>query len=178
MSTHSELVDHTLTRETIFEKAREILDSHWGKNTPVNLKRLAKRMNITLEYMPLKDELSGMSFIEDGRAYIGVNSLHSINRQRFTIAHEIGHHVLHEKLLRTGTHVDTIILRRDHLSAKGTDSAEVQANAFASELLVPNYLLESKLPSGADMQNDELLQRLANEMKISSTALHYRLARA
>lgn len=166
-----------LSKAQIYAKARATLQVYWGRNTPVNLKRVAKRMGITLEYLPLNQKLSGMSFIEGEKAYIGVNSLHSSNRQRFTIAHEIGHHVLHEALLRSGTHVDTIVLRRDHLSAQGTDALEVQANAFASELLVPKALLESKVSSDADMQDEELLERLAAELKVSTMALHYRLTR-
>ncbi|MGB6229088.1 MAG: ImmA/IrrE family metallo-endopeptidase [Litorimonas sp.] len=167
-----------LSLEQVYEAARSVLEEHWGKNSPVNLKRLAKRMGIVLEFAPFKDQLSGISFIDDGKSYIGVNSLHSTNRQRFTIAHEIGHHVLHQELLKSGTHVDTVILRRDHLSAEGIDRKEIEANAFASELLVPRFLLESRISDDTDMQDEELVRKLANELQISSTALHFRLARA
>ena len=165
-------------RSKIYDCARDILGEHWNKPKPVNLKRLARRLDITLEFLPLNASLSGMSFIEGDKAYIGVNSLHHTNRQRFTVAHEIGHHVLHKDLLRDGTHVDTIILRRDHLSSEGRDKREIQANAFASELLIPKSLLESKLRPETDMQDEELLRSLAEEFQVSLSALHYRLARA
>ena len=36
-----------------------------------------------------------------GTVMIGVNSLHHLHRQRFTIAHECGHLVLHEGIRRS-----------------------------------------------------------------------------
>lgn len=165
-------------KEPTFQRARDLLGKYWDKPKPVNLKRLARRMNITLEFVPLDDDLSGLAFIEEGKKYIGVNALHHPNRQRFTIGHEIAHHVLHEELLRRGTHVDAIVLRRDHLSALGTDVQEIEANAFSSELLIPQALLNEKLPDHADVLDDERLIALANEFQVSLTALHFRLTRA
>lgn len=164
-------------REKIYSHARDILNEYWAKDSPVNLKRLTRKMGITLEYIPLDEDLSGISFIEGGQKYIGVNALHHPNRQRFTIGHEIGHHVLHEELFLSGTHLDTIVLRRDHLSARGTVDVEVEANAFASELLIPQQLLSKRLPEDADMQDEDMLERLARDLKVSLTALHFRLAR-
>ena len=71
-----------------------------------------------------------------GEPPTGVNSLHAPVRQRFTIAHELGHAVLHA---REGIHLDQAFrLRfRDQTSAMAIDPEEIDANSFAAELLMP-----------------------------------------
>lgn len=49
-----------------------------------------------VRYSPFEGELAGMLVRGDGQIVIGVNSLHPLNRQRFTIAHECGHLLLHK----------------------------------------------------------------------------------
>ena len=58
---------------------------------PVRIERIAKVHGIRIRYEPLDDELSGMIFFKDNQAVIGVNAHHNPNRQRYTIAHELGH---------------------------------------------------------------------------------------
>ena len=63
--------------------------------TPLDLNSLVKILGIGLRIMPMSDQKSGYIKKEEGRWVIGVNSLHHPNRQRFTIAHELGHYSLH-----------------------------------------------------------------------------------
>lgn len=67
------------------------------------------------------------------------------NRWRFTLAHEIGHLILHSKLLKDrlnekSDNEDTLSLKYSH-SKKHTEKLEIQANLFASYLLLPEKLL-------------------------------------
>ena len=55
-------------------------------------------------------------------------------RRRFTIAHEIGHFVLHQSAV-----IDRVIERSD-LTVWTTASEEAEANCFAAELLMPEFL--------------------------------------
>ena len=50
---------------------------------PVPVDKIAKGLGAQLRYSPLDEELSGMIYISDDTPIIGVNSLHSPNRQRF-----------------------------------------------------------------------------------------------
>uniref|UniRef100_UPI00339D95A7 ImmA/IrrE family metallo-endopeptidase n=1 Tax=Aquibium sp. A9E412 TaxID=2976767 RepID=UPI00339D95A7 len=81
------------------------------------------------------------------RRAIVINT-HSIEtRERFTIAHEIGHFVLgHERYLCSDTVIeqDIFILeeKKLHFNYK---RLEFQANAFASELILPNAYLLPKI---------------------------------
>ena len=81
---------------TVVDRTRARTEAHRVLNqfsifaAPVPVDRIAKGLGATLQFAPLDDELSGMAYVKDGKPIIGVNSLHHPNRQRFTIAHEIG----------------------------------------------------------------------------------------
>jgi Zn-dependent peptidase ImmA (M78 family) len=111
----------------------------------------------------------------DGTAVIGVNSMDAPNRQRFTIAHEIGHLLLHKD---EHLHVDEkspIGLRNDR-SSLAIDEREIEANQFAAELLMPVELLEKdlgRLPD--DIETEEAVTRLARLYQVSEQAMTVRL---
>ena len=133
-------------------------------------------MDITIRYAPLEGELSGMAFIKDSAKVIAVNALHHPNRQRFTIAHELGHHVLHRQALEKSVHVDKVILKRDILAAQGVDEFEIQANIFASELLMPQELIAAIVGTNVDLNDENRLMDIARRFKVSIAALQLRLA--
>ncbi|MFT0862142.1 ImmA/IrrE family metallo-endopeptidase [Ancylobacter sp. G4_0304] len=161
------------------EKARAIIRDFPVRAPPVPIERVVKARGIVLQHAPLDDEISGMAYIRDGVSIIGVNALHHPNRQRFTIAHELGHHVLHPEHLRSEVHLDKAfrVLMRDGMTSQGIDQLEIQANAFASELLMPTAFLEDYVdPAGLDLDDDERLEALARKFRVSTSALRYRLA--
>ena len=121
-----------------------------------------------------------MAYIKDGIGIIGVNALHHPNRQRFSAAHELAHHVLHADEIRQAVHVDKGIrvLFRDDLSALGTEPMEIEANAFASELLIPGELLAAALEgSGVDIEDEDGVEALARRFRVSPAAMRFRLSR-
>src|SRR5690349_17466947 len=77
----------------------------------------------------LPDEVAGALWRDGGRAIIWVNGAQAVERQRFTVAHELGHVCCRHD----ATTVDTAAT----ISAAARDPREVQANAFAAELLAP-----------------------------------------
>jgi Zn-dependent peptidase ImmA (M78 family) len=160
------------------EKARQVLAEYGVVAAPVPVEKIIKKRNIRIQFSPLDQELSGMALVKDGVAVIGVNALHHPNRQRFTMAHELGHHVMHRQHIEGTVHVDKgfAILLRDTLAAQGTDRMEIEANAFASELLMPKSLLEPAINAGEiDMDDVDRLQTIAKKFKVSLSALQYRL---
>jgi len=159
-------------------QARHTLDMFWNdRERAVDLERLAEAMEIVLVENDLGLEISGMAFIDEGRRYVCYNEDHHPNRQRFTIAHEIGHHILHSDILEEGAHVDGSILRRDSMSSKGTMNVEIEANAFASELLLPIWLMREKIPVHMELGDDTKLKILADDLEVSTAALNFRIAR-
>jgi Zn-dependent peptidase ImmA (M78 family) len=89
-------------------------------------------------------------------------------RQRFTLAHEFGHHRLH--------HGDVL---DEHVRWDATDPKEVAANKFAAEFLLPigalNLWFESQQPPGTDLAT---LARLANAFGISCETALWRVRAA
>lgn len=158
--------------------ARRVLAEAAVKNAPVAVDRIIKARNIVLQYAPLADDLSGMAYIRDGVGIIGVNALHHPNRQRFTAAHELAHHELHPDQIQNQVHVDKVfrMLRRDDVAAQGVDWREIEANAFAAELLMPQALLLDLVdPEGLDLDDDDKVEALARKFRVSTSALRYRL---
>nr|WP_303649485.1 ImmA/IrrE family metallo-endopeptidase [Asticcacaulis machinosus] len=158
------------------QAARDVISRFEVKSPPVHVERIAKSLGITIQYGAFDDKLSGMAFIKDGVKVIGVNNAHHPNRQRFTIAHELGHMILHQQLLESSVHVDTGTLRRDFLATTGSDPIEIQANRFAAELLMPEtFLREFLRDKSLDVEDEESLSELARRFKVSTMALQFRL---
>ena len=154
--------------------ARDLLRRHNITGRPTDLQRLCEREGIVCIEKPLDDELSGMSFVRNGQRFAVVNASHHENRRRFTMAHEIGHHILHSGYLAQNVHVDTTVLRRDDLSAEGVDIKEVGANAFAAELLMPRSQMVRY--SNLDLADERSVATVAQQFGVSATALTYRLS--
>ena len=138
---------------------------------PVPVERIAERLRLDIRYAPLNGELSGALIRNEGEVYIGVNSLQSKSRKRFTIAHELGHFVLHE-----GIHVDRDfrINWRDGNSSKAVNPEEMEANRFAAELLMPTDLLVRDIESLRRVDRPAL-ELLAKRYQVSSHAMRIRL---
>lgn len=137
-------------------------------------KRSFPRATLKLEAVP-----SGMIYVTDSAPVIGVNALHHPNRQRFTIAHEIGHLEMHRHLIEGRFYVDKFfsVLRRDARSATGMVDIEVAANQFAAELLIPRKTL-SHMPGNRiiDIDDDKPIEELAKKFRVSKKAMEYRIS--
>lgn len=158
--------------------ARELLAKLNIRVFPVPVDRIAKNLGAQVRYSPLDEELSGLIFIKDGTPIIGVNALHHPHRQRFTIAHEIGHLQLHRDIISATIHVDKQfpVLMRSTNSASGTEKIEIEANQFAAELLMPSALLDQAFSDKPfDIEDETPLEDLAKKLRVSKQALEYRI---
>jgi Zn-dependent peptidase ImmA (M78 family) len=90
-------------------------------------------------------------------------------RQRFTGAHELGHHVMHRPDSAPFVHADRDIF-------EGTDEFEEEANAFASHLLAPAPGLERVLREwDVDEVTPNVVALLMQEFGVSYDTTVYRL---
>jgi Zn-dependent peptidase ImmA (M78 family) len=170
-------------RKFIREVVERLLDEHAIKQAPVHAEHIAKRLKIDVKFEEAEDDLSGFLFRDptSNKAIIGVNASHHENRKRFTLAHELGHFILHEGQT---VHIDENpkklpfrINLRDEESAKGSDDDEKEANLFAAELLMPAKFLERDLKGkDIDLLEEGQLSDLATKYKVSIQALSFRLA--
>lgn len=157
-------------------KANELLKKCGISTAPVNVEGIASSLGILLRRTPAEDQVSGFLFKQkSGPTVIGVNSLHHPNRQRFTIAHELGHFILHDF---DDVHVDEYVMKlRSPESSTGENKDEVEANRFAAELLMPEGILEQEIArlGVQDVSNDRAMQQLAKQFQVSVQAMSNRL---
>lgn len=146
---------------------------------PVPVEDIAARYGARLAFQPLDNDTSAMLWRQGDVILIGVNSAHTRTRQRFSIAHELGHLVLHPGkplLIDKTIRVDF----RDRTSSMATDAEEMAANAFAANLLMPDARVREaakalRRRTGAD-EDSELVPTLASQFAVSAEAMGYRLA--
>ncbi|HLO97647.1 MAG TPA: ImmA/IrrE family metallo-endopeptidase [Fimbriimonas sp.] len=156
------------------EEARR-LRQLYSLSTPVDVKATAERLGIAVMMNQLEADVSGMLILHGGRAFIAVNQGHHRTRQRFSIAHEIGHYVLHRG--KSDLFVDgSYSMHRDSQSSTGEVIWEIQANAFAAELLVPELELRSIVGARQiDPFDETTIRRIAAHFDVSPYALSVRL---
>ena len=160
-------------------RAQQLLAEGGVTGTPVPLERLADLCRASIRYEPFEGEVSGMVHCRPGGGgIIGVNSEHSKTRQRFTIAHELGHLLLHSD---EEFHIDEKrpLARRDEVSSQAVDWREIEANQFAAELLMPNDLVrksvEGLIENDAEITVEEAIEKLARDYRVSQLAMTHRL---
>jgi Zn-dependent peptidase ImmA (M78 family) len=144
------------------------------ENPPVDVETIARQLGLAVEHAELDDQVSGVLLRTPDGALIGVNWAHHPNRQRFTVAHEIGHFVLHP----SGTYIDKGLHAhfRDNESGSGTIRQEREANRFAAALLMPEaWLRRSLAEHPLDLGDDSSLARLSSDFGVSTLAMSYRL---
>lgn len=158
--------------------ARETLRKFGALTAPVDVIGIAQQLGAKVIFKnTFDDDLCGMLYREGADIIIGVNEFHPEKRQRFTIAHEIGHLVMHSHIINK-VHVDrkfTEQLKRDKRAALGLDKIEIEANRFAAELLMPTELLVKAVDDRLDVENG--LQGLADTYKVSVQAMSIKLTR-
>jgi Zn-dependent peptidase ImmA (M78 family) len=153
--------------------ARELLQTQL--EPPVDVETIARSLGAEVQQLDLEDDISGILFREDGAKIIVVNQRHRLTRQRFTIAHEIGHLVLHRG---EPVHVDQRfrINLRNPLSSAGADVEEVEANAFAADLLMPaHWLRRERRADFIDADDEQEISTLAKRYQVSQQAMLIRL---
>ena len=157
-------------------KAEQLLREAGVLEPPVPVEQLAERMGALVRYAPFDGQMSGLLYrSEDGnRAVIGVNSRHPTVRQRFSIAHELGHLVLHEPAFQIDPHA--FLSFRNSESSSATDPHEIEANQFAAALLMPEALVRACVAQlGKNPDVEESITRLAQRFDVSTQAMTIRL---
>lgn len=167
----------------IEKKVNELLENFGIVNPPVPVEKIIRELGVKITFEPFQgsDDISGILYRDAQKAVIGINSEHPITRQRFSMAHELGHFILHRKQLFVDKMVRVNF--RDPKSSLAIDSDEIQANAFAAELLMPNEFVKNEIRSlvlsnrynRRTYLKEELIDELAHAFDVSRQAMEYRL---
>lgn len=148
--------------------------AEFAADYPVDVAEAARAIGVRVLYDELPDGVSGkIQRDERGGYYIVANRKEPEVRQRFTIAHELGHYIYHRALIGDGisdspayrapdeTVYDRTSLERFH---------ETQANQFAANLLMPRKLIRK-----AEAEHPGVnVQQLAQLFRVSEDAMRIR----
>lgn len=130
----------------------------------LDVEGVVKALGIEIRKEYLKDDLSGVlrKSPESSKWEMLINAKHHPNRQRYTIAHELGHYCLHRHFQ---------IEFEDRIFFRGAESnkEEMQANSFASEVLMPESDFRKMVHDGKNK-----IDELAQEFGVSTLALRIR----
>lgn len=164
-------------RKRAVSDAKRVLSSLGPPRIPVAVEELARASGASLSYQPFEGDISGVVIRQPGVvAIIGINSAHATTRQRFTVAHELGHLRLHkgEPLI-----VDKLVRFNLRASSLPTDQIEHEANWFAAALLMPDELVLREVrrlwPRRMPVVADDLVDELAQLFAVSPQAMSFRL---
>ncbi|EEW6222758.1 ImmA/IrrE family metallo-endopeptidase [Escherichia coli] len=112
---------------------------------PFDLEMFIAKLGIRLNKIIMENDISGkLEKNENGVWEITVNALHHPRRQRFTLAHELGHYFLHRN--QSNIFKDKSLYR-----GKEMTSMEYEANNFAGAILMPRDELVSFLGRSSDI---------------------------
>lgn len=127
---------------------------------PIDPILIAKAMGLEVFTASLPRDVSGKIFYKEKKIFI--EQTDCITRQVFSVAHELGHYILHND----GTSHTSL---RDTTSSQGIDTKEIEANFFAANLLMPQdevlRLVGLKFT----------LDSMASYFNVSPLAMQYRL---
>jgi Zn-dependent peptidase ImmA (M78 family) len=138
----------------------------YTSSAPVKVGALAKALGLSVVVSTLPLSISGMLKPADDRYVISVNRFEAKKRQRFTIAHEIAHYLLHRNYIASGV-VDSALYR-----SKLSSRMEAEANRLAADILMPRELIAVERQSApADVDLDVYL---ANKFDVSLPAMDIR----
>lgn len=180
-----------LSKAEIEAKAQEFLAGVYDGEFPIDVDEICDRLGVGIIYIPgLKPLLSVDAFItgdfrsiyaDEGCADITKNDC----RYRFSIAHELGHKVLHSGYYPTSIRdIDTYSVCMREFN---NGYAESQANDFAGMILFPsnevrklalamfNRDLENVILQCNQTEREEFLGALCRKFKISSRTALIRL---
>lgn len=166
-----------MSQQDIEKKAIELLNMHELNQVPVNLFELCDRLNISISNTKFKEYendyiVGAIKKESNGNVKIYINKDDSISRNRFTMAHELGHYYLGH-LGQSGQRMT--LARRDGYNTH--DDIEKQANQFAAALLMNKDKLKKEYDElkNLNVPLSTTVNILSRIFGVSEQALKFRL---
>lgn len=152
-----------LLREFCSSLGNELIDLATTLGVKVFAEELWPYESGYLEYAPSKGSTSGYRIV--------VNSTHPPERQRFTVAHELGHFLLHRNDSDFNFRAETAHRSDDYFEyiEPHKPAQEIEANYFAATILMPENLF---VPSYNRLSGN--INQLSRLFFVSRSAVHNR----
>jgi hypothetical protein len=142
------------------------------EDVPVKIATMARALGIEVKSATLRPRISGQlqrSPDSPSGFRIRVNRHEASTRQRFTIAHEIAHYLLHRDDI--GDELEDSILYRSTLS----EPREAEANRLGAQLLMPENSVVRILRELGGRATPEVARFMAERYDVSEIAMSFRL---
>ncbi|MCG8607360.1 ImmA/IrrE family metallo-endopeptidase [bacterium] len=153
---------------------KEILDKYLSEY-PVKLGSLARELGVgAIKVSSMRTGVSGQITKENGDYIIRVNRNEARERQRFTIAHELAHYLLHQHVIDSSPDgiTDNVLYR-----SGAPERIEYEANRLAADLVMPMELIEQKLNRDfRGVVTEATIESLAASFGVSKAAMEIRLS--
>jgi Zn-dependent peptidase ImmA (M78 family) len=147
--------------------AHALLKKYGFDRPPIDPELIAEEEGLRVvyaEFEPPFDETTSGFFRLDDRSIV-VNKAIATNRITFTIAHELGHFVLHEDYIRSNAYRP---MPRHNRYEDAKPAEEIEADSFAANLLVPLSMLKAYCDVAS-------IDELAKLFFVSREVVSYRL---
>jgi hypothetical protein len=147
----------------------------YSTSVPVKVGELAQALGLKVVTAPLEPKISGLIRPSKEAASgfeIKVNKYDSPERQRFTIAHEVAHYLLHRDAIGSGV-VDNVLYRSNLTSRK-----ETEANRLAAMIVMPVALVTREAHRLGGATRPGVAEELASLFRVSGQAMKVRLGLA
>lgn len=149
--------------------ARKLLRKHRVQQPPVPVEHMLFLEGVRVEVLDYPDGTAGESWWEGETPCLAVARALLPGRLRFTLAHEWGHLALfHHRHPEPGIEAVARRLREGNVLQVNLDPIEVEANAFAAELLLPEAFFRR------DWTCTPEPRRLAARYEVSEAAVRWR----
>lgn len=150
---------------------RVVIDEYLSEY-PVKLGALAKRLGIKVLLSTLPRGTSGKIGQENGDFVIRINRHEAKHRQRFTLAHELAHFLLHrERVEAANGWSENVLLRAPDQPIQ----IEYEANRLASDLIIPSAQLAEATAEYSGPMTSEVIEDLARRFSVSTAAMEIKL---
>ena len=145
------------------------------KAIPVPVRSLPAMLGIKMKAAFLPTGISGMLEKSGDSFLVSINAADPDTRQRFTMAHELGHYMLHRHLVGDGLDDDRAYrstgVGKYHNTLIGPKE-ETEANKFAANLLMPREAITRERSKFADD-----VSKMAQLFGVSEHAMSIRLGK-
>lgn len=123
------------------QEAETLLDRLAYDAPPISPLDIAASFGLTISLVSMPDEYSDVAgFLDEAQKIIFINKDETFTRQMFTVAHELGHFLLHKDIIQSNPDEYKILYRNAALQDGSV--LEQEANCFAANLLVPSNMLK------------------------------------
>lgn len=143
----------------------------YQNDMPIKLGLLSKELGLIVKRATLPANISGEIKEQNGEIIIRVNRHDAKTRQRYTLAHEIAHFLLHRHLLSTGI-TDDVLYRSSQ-----SDEIEAEANRLAADILMPMNIVKNLMHKHDKLKGEIFYQAIADDLDVSVTAIKIRLSK-